>query len=99
VHWLAVSPTPAPRITPGTTTPIGDLLMWAHLDFFITLGALLASIAQIVAVLRTLLAVTKGRGQQAELIRMQQLAFDRQAVIMRYLGLETDTESKPPDDG
>jgi arylsulfatase A-like enzyme len=78
---------PGPAVTPGTTTPIADVLMWAHLDFFITLGALLASLAQIVAVLRTLWAVTKGRGQQAQLIEMQRLAFDRQGVILRHLGL------------
>jgi hypothetical protein len=99
VHWLATSPTPGPRITPGTTTPIADVLTWAHLEVFVTLGALVASIAQFIAVLRTLGFVTRGRRQQAELIRMQRAAFDRQALIMRYLGLEDDPESKPPDDG
>ena len=68
MHWLAVSPSPA--ITPGTTTPIRDALHWAMLDGLITLGALVASIVQIIAVLRTLRSVTVGRKQQAELRAM-----------------------------
>jgi hypothetical protein len=95
-----VSPTPGPRITPGTTTPISDVLMWAHLDFIITLGALLASIAQIVAVLRTLWAVTRGRHAQDELVAMQRQAFERQGMILRYLGLsdEPSPEHNPGPD-
>lgn len=84
--WLyAVHPDPA--ITPGTTTPIADALHWAHLDFFITLGAATASLVQIVVVIRTLVQVTRGHRQQAELLRMQHSAYERQDEIFRALGL------------
>lgn len=98
MHWLAVSPSPA--ITPGTTTPIRDALHWAMLDGLITLGALVASIVQIIAVLRTLRSVTVGRKQQAELRAMMTTAFARQEAIADALGLadETARPGRPGDD-
>jgi hypothetical protein len=84
--WLAAGG----PLKPGTTTPIADVLHWAMLDGLITLGAAVASVVQIIAVFRTLGAVTKGRAHQAELLRRQDLAFARQEQIMRHLGIAPD---------
>jgi hypothetical protein len=95
VTWLAVLaaaplPDPSPVVTPGTTTPVQDALHWAMADFLITLGAALASLVQIIAVLRTLSSVGRGRKQQAELLAMQHRAYERQAAIMAHLGIAGD---------
>jgi hypothetical protein len=96
VAWLAWLAAPDPL--PVTTTPVADLLRWAELDGLITLGALLASITQIIAVFRTLGAVTKGRAHQAELLRRQDLAFARQEQIMRHLGIAPADDDGPTAD-
>lgn len=80
----------------ATTTPIADVLHWAMLDGLITLGALIGSIVQIVVVLRTLYSVTVGRREQARIVEMQQTAYDRQAIILRYLGLEEEAATVEP---
>jgi hypothetical protein len=41
-------------MTPGTTTPIGDLLRWAQLDFLVTLGALVTAVANAIGIWRNL---------------------------------------------
>lgn len=103
MHWLGVSPTPAPRISPGTTTPLADVLYQVHLEFLITLWAAIAGLAQLVGVFRTLWLTTRGRHGQAELMRMAHESYRRQLVILRELGIpdpvEADTKSKPPGDG
>jgi hypothetical protein len=89
--WLALlspSPNPTPVVTPGSTTPIQDVLMWAHLDFFITAGALLAQLAQIVAVFRTLVVATRSQRRQADLVTRQIVAYERQEQLLRYLGID-----------
>jgi hypothetical protein len=45
------------------TTPVYDLLLWAHLDFVITLGALLSALVNIWATLRNLRLMTQMRGR------------------------------------
>lgn len=79
----------------ASTTPIADVLHWAMLDGLVTLGALVASLVQIVVVLRTLASVTVGRKQQAELLHRQELAFARQERIMAALGI-TDPDGDEP---
>jgi hypothetical protein len=88
---------PTPVVSPGSTTPIADVLRWAMLDGLITLGAAVGSVASIIGVYRTLVVVTRGRRQQDELVRMQRQAFDRQAIILRYLGLDEPGGTPPPD--
>lgn len=91
--WLAATPRPtptAPILTPGTTTPIADLLRSLHLEILITIGAAVASLVQIIAVFRTLASVGHGRKQQAELIRKQEAAYVRQEAILRRLGIDPD---------
>jgi hypothetical protein len=47
-------------VTPAaTTTPVADLLTWAHLDFLVTLGALLAAVSTGVGVWRNLVIMTR----------------------------------------
>lgn len=71
---LGPLPDPTPAITPGTTTPIQDALHWAHLDFVITLGALVASAAQIIGVFRTLFVATRAAREQARILaRLEEL--------------------------
>jgi hypothetical protein len=104
VCWLAVlaMSTPAPKITPGTTTPIGDLLHEVHLEFLITVWAAVAGLAQLVGVFRTLWLTTTGRKGQAELVRMAHEAYLRQITILRELGIadpvtgETPASQLPP---
>jgi hypothetical protein len=96
VHWLvAGTPSPRPSITPGTKTPIEDVLHQAMLDFLISLGALLASIAQIVAVFRTLVVATRAQGVQREIIREIQTGYRRQELIMRHFGIVDPEEESP----
>jgi hypothetical protein len=86
VHWLvAGSPTPDPTITPGTTTPIQDVLHQAQLDFLITIGALLATAANIVGVYRTLIVATRARRTQSDLIRMAHESYVRQMAVLEFL--------------
>jgi hypothetical protein len=95
---LAGSPTPRPTpiVTPGSTSPIADILHWAMLDGLITIGAAIGSIASIIGVYRTLVVVTRGRRQQDELVAMQRRAFARQAVILAYLGIDDQGRKLPP---
>jgi hypothetical protein len=93
--WLAAG---GPGPVKGTTTPIADVLRWAMLDGLITLGAAVSSVVQIIAVFRTLAAVTKGRAHQAELLRRQDLAFARQEQIMRHLGIAPADDEGPTAD-
>jgi hypothetical protein len=105
VSWLAAvaaGPTPSPKLTPGTTTPVADVLHWAQLDVLITALALLATAAQIIGVFRTLWVATAGRRGQAELARMAHESYRRQLAIMAYLGIadpvEAGREPDPPPD-
>ena len=98
--WLVLlspSPNPTPIVSPGSTTPIQDWLMWAHLDFFITLGALIAQLAQIVAVFRTLVVATRSQRRQADLVRRQIVAYERQEQLLRYLGIDPAELGSSPD--
>jgi hypothetical protein len=94
---LAATPSPGPKLTPGTTTPIADALHWAMLDFVVTLGAAVAAVVQIIAVFRTLASVGHGRKQQAELTRMAHEAYLRQIAVLEYLGL-ADPVARPPEE-
>jgi hypothetical protein len=88
VTWLAVlaaTPTPGPKLSPGTTTPIQDALHWAELDFLITAGALLATLAQILGVYRTLVVVTRSQRHQRDVLAQLEQGTRQQAAILAKL--------------
>jgi hypothetical protein len=95
-------PDPTPLITPGTTTPVADVLRWAMLDGLITLGSVVASVASVIGIYRTLVVTTRGRRQQADLARMAHESYRRQLAVLEYLGIpdpvagsRSDGDSEP----
>lgn len=89
-----LDPSPSPVISPGTTTPVADLLFWAHLEAVVTIGALITSLAGWVGVFRTLVVATRTR--RAQVKQAEEWSAKLDLLLARLPRQDQDQQGRKP---